>query len=123
LFAWICLFVSAYLIIAAVYELRRFGKQGVQRDNEPLLRFEKTTNLVTSGIYKYIRHPMYSSLLFLAWGIFLKDISWLTTLLVIAATILLYLTAVRDEEESQQFFGYDYQEYKFHTRMFVPFLF
>jgi protein-S-isoprenylcysteine O-methyltransferase Ste14 len=47
---------------------------------------EKTTILVTTGAYRYIRHPLYSSLLFLAWGIFFKAPSWPGGLLALAAT-------------------------------------
>ncbi|MCK7540462.1 MAG: hypothetical protein MZV63_61010 [Marinilabiliales bacterium] len=67
--------------------LRRASKPGITRVDEKLFRFEKTTELVTSGIYRYIRHPMYSSLLLLAWGIWLKQ-PLAATLPVVAACIM-----------------------------------
>jgi protein-S-isoprenylcysteine O-methyltransferase Ste14 len=88
-----------------------------------LLAFEKTTQLVTSGIYAYIRHPLYSSLLLLAWGIFFKLPSLPGGLLALAATIFLVLTARADEAECIQFFGSVYQGYMHKTRRFIPFLF
>ena len=88
-----------------------------------LLAFEKTSQLVKSGIYRYIRHPLYSSLLLLAWGIFFKSISWPAGLLALAATAFLFLTARADEAECLHFFGPDYKEYMQHTRRFIPFIF
>lgn len=44
------------------------GKPASHRHDETLMSFEKTTALVTTGIYRRIRHPLYGSLLFLAWG-------------------------------------------------------
>ena len=37
-------------------------------------------------MYGYIRHPFYSSLLFLVWGILLKQVSWFGAALAVAAT-------------------------------------
>jgi protein-S-isoprenylcysteine O-methyltransferase Ste14 len=85
--------------------------------------FEKTTQLVTSGTYKYIRHPLYSSLLLLAWGIFFKLPSLVGSGLVITATLFLIATAKADESECIQFFGAEYQAYIKHTKQFIPFLF
>jgi len=78
---------------------------------------------VTTGIYRYIRHPLYSSLLLLAWGIFFKLPSLVGGILVITATIFLVLTAKADEAECTKFFGPAYQEYMKRTRRFVPHLF
>jgi protein-S-isoprenylcysteine O-methyltransferase Ste14 len=88
-----------------------------------LVAFEKTTALVTTGAYSYIRHPLYSSLLFLAWGIFFKDPSWLGGLLALGATLFLVATARVEEAENLRFFGEAYREYMKQTGMFVPFLF
>ena len=88
-----------------------------------LLAFEKTSTLVTSGIYLYIRHPLYSSLLFLTWGIFFKALAWLGMLLALTATIFLVATAWADEVECSRFFGPSYQAYMKRSKRFVPFLF
>ena len=60
------------MLVAGAVLLRRASKPGVVRVDEKLFKFEKTTELVTSGIFKYIRHPLYSSLIFLTWGIYFK---------------------------------------------------
>ena len=68
LFSWLFLLISIFLVIHGVRLLKRIGKPDENRPDNELLEFEKTTQLVTVGAYKYIRHPLYSSLLFLAWG-------------------------------------------------------
>ena len=94
-----------------------------RQDDNHLLTFEKTTALVTTGLYRYIRHPLYSSLLLLTWGVFFKIPAWSGGLLALAATLFLVATARADEAECIRFFGSSYQEYMKHTKMFVPFLF
>jgi protein-S-isoprenylcysteine O-methyltransferase Ste14 len=122
--SWIFLIASAFLVVHAVHLLRHIGKPAAQRsDDEASIGFEKTTNLVVVGAYKYIRHPMYSSLLFLTWGIFFKNLSWTSAFLALAATVFLVTTAKAEEKENIRFFGTSYQAYIKQTKMFIPFLF
>jgi protein-S-isoprenylcysteine O-methyltransferase Ste14 len=122
--AWSLLILCVIPLIFGVQSLHTRGKPARQRAGEPsLLAFEKTTTLVTSGIYHYIRHPLYSSLFLLAWGIFFKSPSFPGVVLAIAATFFLIATARADETECTRFFGPQYQEYMKTTRMFVPYIF
>ncbi len=122
--AWTLLFASFIPLGFGVHALRARGKQAAHREGDSsLYAFEKTTQLVTTGIYHYIRHPLYSSLLLLAWGIFFKLPSLPGGILIVAATTFLILTAKADEAECTNFFGPQYQEYMKKTKMFIPFLF
>jgi protein-S-isoprenylcysteine O-methyltransferase Ste14 len=123
LISWLLLIISGFLILHAVFLLRRFGRQDKKREGVPLIGIEKTTSLITTGAYRYIRHPMYSSLLFLGWGIFFKRPSWVAIMIAIVATCFLVGTAKADEAESIRFFGAPYEEYMKQTKMFIPFLF
>mgnify|MGYP001819855295 FL=1 len=89
----------------------------------PLIGIEKTTALVTVGAFKYIRHPLYSSLLFGTWGIFFKGPSLLAGILALTVTTFLLATAKVEEAENIRFFGAAYQTYMKQTKMFIPFLF
>lgn len=122
--AWTLLMVALIPLAFGVHSLRTRGRPVEQRAGDPsLLAFEKTTALVTSGIYHYIRHPLYSSLFLLTWGIFFKLPSWLGVLLAVTATGFLIATARADEAECTRYFGPQYQEYMKTTRMFVPYIF
>lgn len=121
--SWSLLLVSLVLAIHAVRLLRRIGRPSDDRREAELLSFERTSTLVTTGVYRYIRHPMYAALLFLAWGAFLKDVSLPSVSLVSGASIALFLTALRDEAECRQYFGAAYTEYMKTNKRFVPFVF
>jgi protein-S-isoprenylcysteine O-methyltransferase Ste14 len=123
LVSWGLLLVSLVMIFLGVRAFRRHGEVDARREEPALVGIEKTTNLVTTGIYRYIRHPFYSSLLFLAWGIYFKRFSWPGLGLAAAATLFLVLTAKREEQENISFFGQPYRVYMQTTRMFIPFLF
>jgi len=113
--SWILLIICLIPIICGVILLRRVGK--------PTDELEATTKLVTSGIYRLIRHPLYASLLYLAWGIFFKEPSLLGGCMAVVTTAFLYATARADENECMQKFGEDYGSYIKKTKMFVPFVF
>ena len=123
LISWLLLIISLFLVIHGVYLLRAIGRPNANRTETELMTFEKTTTLVTLGAYQYIRHPLYSSLFFLAWGVFFKDPSWWGGLLALAVTIFLTATARTEEGENIRFFGPAYQTYMKQTKMFVPFIF
>jgi protein-S-isoprenylcysteine O-methyltransferase Ste14 len=79
---------------------------------------------VTRGAYRFIRHPMYASLLLLAWGIFFKDPASLAGLALAGlASLCLYLTARVEESENLRRFGEEYRVYMRGTKRFIPFLF
>lgn len=123
LISWLFLLVSIFLVIHGLHLLQVVGKPSQNRSDAELLEFERTSYLVTVGAYKYIRHPLYSSLLFLAWGVFFKHPSLPGLCLVLIATLFVLLTAKNDESECLQHFGNAYQTYMQQTKKFIPLLF
>ena len=88
------------------------------------LGFEKTTTLVTVGAYRFIRHPLYASLLALAWAVYLKNPAAIADIaLTLGATAFLVATAIAEERENLRHFGAAYASYMKRSRRFVPFLF
>lgn len=121
--AWLLLIIALFLVLHGVQLLRTIGKPDHDREEPSLIGFEKTTQIVTIGAYRYIRHPLYSSLLFLTWGIFFKNPSWLGFWPAILATLFLTVTAKVEEKENTLFFGDSYRQYIKKTRMFIPFIY
>jgi protein-S-isoprenylcysteine O-methyltransferase Ste14 len=121
--SWLFLIISFVLIVHGVSLFRKFGKPQETRVDASLIGVEKTTYLVTNGAYRYIRHPFYSSLLFLAWGTCLKSISPITLSLSLAATFFIILTGKAEESEDVEYFGEEYRIYMKKTKMFIPFVF
>jgi protein-S-isoprenylcysteine O-methyltransferase Ste14 len=115
LISWILLTLSLVPLISGLYLLRKAGK--------PTDVLEATTQLVQQGIYKWIRHPLYSSLLILVWGIFFKDPTLLGGCLAAVASAFIYATARADEKECLVKFREEYAIYMKRTRLFIPYLF
>ncbi len=113
--SWLLLLASLFLVVHGFYLLRAIGR--------PEGKIEDTTTLVTVGAYRYIRHPLYASLLLLGWGAFFKHPSLLGGFLALAATAFLVATASVEEAENRRKFGADYAAYMKTTKMFIPFLF
>ena len=113
--SWVLLGLSIYLVVHAVVLLHAAGTPGGS--------FEQTTHVVRSGIYRFIRHPMYASLLCLAWAVFLKSPSLLDGCLALVVSAFVYATAVADERECLARFGSDYAAYMRATKRFIPFIF
>lgn len=113
-------------IVPGVYGVRLLltkGKPDARRTQDtPLVWIEKTTQLVTTGVFKYIRHPLYSSLLLLAWGVFFKRPHWDSGGVVLGATVFLLVTAKIEETENIRYFGAAYRDYMQQTKMFIPFV-
>jgi protein-S-isoprenylcysteine O-methyltransferase Ste14 len=114
LLSWILLLSSAILALHAFYVLHKYGR--------PQGSIDFTTTLVTTGIYRLVRHPLYASLLYLAWGALLKRVAPAQLAFAAAATLLLYITARQEEVFNASKFGPSYEEYMRTTKMFVPYL-
>ncbi len=123
LISWFLLMGCIVPAVYRVHALRTQGKPDARRPHDaPLLWIEKTTQLVTTGAFKYIRHPLYNSLLLLAWGVFLKHPSWVAGGVVLGATTFLLATAKVEEVENVRYFGVAYRAYMQRTKMFIPFV-
>jgi len=123
LLSWLMLAISIALVVHGLGLLRRLGGRSQRQLSPENLSFENTQHLVVDGLYRYIRHPMYTSLLLLAWGAFLKRIDLLTIVVVCLVTLAVFLTAKVEERENIAFWGGDYATYKLRSKMFIPFLF
>ncbi len=122
LLSWLLLLLSIFLITQSLLMLKKQGGHAERESMPENHHFENTVNVVENGIYKYIRHPMYSSLLFLGWGAFFKNITVLTFGLVLFVTLFLVAAARVEERENIVFFGSSYEEYMSRSRMFIPWL-
>ncbi len=122
LVSWALLIFSAVFVIWGVVLLRRFGQARPTSEQAAEFEWENTGNLVTTGIFHYIRHPMYSALLFLAWGALLKSVSIIGFVLACVATLAVFATAKAEEAENVARFGDEYRDYMKRSRRFVPFV-
>lgn len=121
--SWVMLTASLIYAAAGAYYLIKLGKPNASARADGNYTFESTIQLVESGWYRFIRHPMYGSLLLLAWGAFLKHIDLYTSACILVATIFVLWTAKTEERENVSRFGAAYADYMVRTRRFFPLLF
>ena len=76
--------------------------------------------LSTSGLYRYVRHPMYSSVLLLALGVSLHAGSAVKYLLVICLYVLFSMKSVYEEKYLSLKYP-EYVEYSAKIPRFIPF--
>ena len=85
----------------------------------PLIK--KDANLITNGAYKYIRHPMYFSVLLMLLAVVLREISSENIVLYLFLIVVLFLKA-KKEEDLWMNKNPQYMEYRKKTKMFIPFV-
>lgn len=112
---------SLVLVIVSLQHLKQ-GGENVRSECPENFTFENTVQLVSDGIYQYVRHPMYTSLLLLGWGVFLQDPSWLAAIIALEVSLMLICTIRVEEEENRVFFGEAYVQYQQSNKMLIPFV-
>lgn len=79
---------------------------------------EQSPQLVTKGIYRYIRHPLYTGSMLVLWLMPSMSANWFTFILGIS---LYFIIGARYEERKlEAFYGKEYSEYKAKTPAFLP---
>ena len=83
--------------------------------------FKDGHQLVTTGLYRYIRHPMYTSVIFLCFSLLLTNLSIINQLVMLILIIDLWLKSSFEERLLLAQFD-DYQNYQKSTARFLPFI-
>lgn len=77
--------------------------------------------LITTGIYKIVRHPAYvgSLLSFLGLGLIFSN--WLSTLVIFVPMLAAFIYRIQIEEKALiQYFGQKYDDYRASTKRLIP---
>ncbi|MDR3423392.1 MAG: protein-S-isoprenylcysteine O-methyltransferase [Xanthobacteraceae bacterium] len=79
--------------------------------------------LVITGVYRLIRHPMYSSFFLLSLAQMLLLPNWFAGASGLLGVAVLYAFRVRQEERMMlEYFGNDYLRYMDHTKRLIPWI-
>lgn len=82
----------------------------------------ENNKLTTRGIYKFIRHPMYTGLLIIGFSLMISSLSTLTIIIYIFLIAILDLKASLEERMLIRIHK-DYKDYIKNTRRFIPYLY
>lgn len=83
---------------------------------------KNNATLITRGPYKYIRHPMYTSLFITMLGITIYNFHYLNFIGLITLTMVLIIKANVEESSLKKHFP-TYVGYMAKTKRFIPFIF
>ncbi len=111
---------SAFFIVAALLGL--LGAKALGRNLTPFPKPHAETTLVRHGVYGVVRHPLYTSVMFAAFGWALLRSSG--PALALAAALGLFFKAKADREERwlRQRFP-DYADYARRVRQLIPWIY
>ena len=96
---------------------------GTNWTNAHQYQIKKNHQLVTKGIYKYIRHPIYTGIILAGTGSQLVASSNLFLPAFLATLGWSYLQARNEERLLTSFFKEKYTHYMSKTKRFIPYLF
>ena len=106
--------LSALLLLIALLQTDTLSFVGLRQ----LFEEEKTERLITRGLYKLIRHPLYTFSLLFVW--FTPTMSRNSLTLYVGVTLYLFVGAYFEERKLLREYGEDYAEYKRKTPMMIP---
>ena len=90
LVGFLIIIISLIILLVAVKDLGR--------NLSPLPRPINNSNLVTKGIYRLTRHPMYYSLIFISFGVFITKLSTYNLFLSISLGLIIKFKIALEEQ-------------------------
>jgi len=106
--------VGAIIACTSRYILGKNWSLSVQR--------KENHQLIQNGIYKIVRHPIYTGLLLLFIGNAMIVGDYRAIIAVLIVFISLWLKLKKEEKLLTKTFGMEYTEYKNQTRALIPYL-
>jgi len=86
------------LIIIIAFIIMLVSIKDLGRNLSPFPRPKNKSNLVTTGIYRFTRHPMYYSLIFISIGVFIIKLSIYYLFLTISLALLIKFKIALEEK-------------------------
>jgi len=91
-------YLIGVLIIIIAFIILLVAIKDLGRNLSPFPRPINNSNLVTSGIYRFMRHPMYYSLIFISFGVFIIKLSVYYLFLSISLGLIIKFKISLEEE-------------------------
>jgi len=91
-------FFLGVLIIMISFIILLVSIKDLGRNLSPFPRPINNSNLVTTGIYRFTRHPMYYSLIFISIGVFIIKLSFYYLFLTISLSLIIKFKIALEEK-------------------------
>jgi protein-S-isoprenylcysteine O-methyltransferase Ste14 len=110
-------------VLGAALWLFRRSHTDLGRNFSATLKIREAHTLVTNGVYRLVRHPMYSSFFLLALAQLLLLPNWFVGIAGLCGAGILFAFRVgREEQMMLEEFGDDYLSYMTRTKRVIPWL-
>ncbi len=106
--------LSVVLLFVAVLQTDLLSFVGLRQFVEE----EKTGRLIVTGLYRYVRHPLYTFSLLILW--FSPNMSVNSFVVYLALTVYILVGIIFEERKLIREFGAEYEEYRSRTPMLLP---
>ena len=106
--------VSAIFLFAAAMQTDILSFAGLRQ----VVEEEKKGDLITSGLYRFVRHPLYTFSLLILW--LSPSLSVNSFIVYMALTLYVLLGIIFEERKLLREFGQEYAHYKSVTPMLIP---
>ncbi len=103
--------------------IRVVALMNLKRNYSSFLRIRDDHQLITHGIYKYVRHPVYLGTFLSALAIPIYATSLPGTLIALTAIPLFNYRIANEEKMLIQEYGHQYTEYMKTTRKLLPYIY
>ena len=119
---WIA--VPGGLVFAAGLAVFRWSHKALGRNWSITLEIREKHRVVSSGPYKFVRHPMYLSFLLMGLGQAMLLPNWVAGAAgTIGFAVLFFLRVNKEERMMREEFGPEYEQYMKQTKRIIPFLY
>ena len=116
LIGFILVSIGLYICIVARREL------GANWAHAAEYQVKKEHELVTTGIYAYIRHPIYTGIFCMYVGAEMVANSYMVVLFLICMIPVAYIQAKNEEKLLREHFGEEHSGYMKRSKMFIPYI-
>jgi methanethiol S-methyltransferase len=106
--------ISVFLLFVAVLQTDVLSFAGLRQ----LIEEERTGKLVTHGLYRFVRHPLYTFSLLILW--LSPKVTINSFIVYLALTVYVLVGAFFEERKLLREFGQEYANYRSVTPMLMP---
>jgi len=106
--------VMVILLVVGVLQTGMLTFAGLRQ----LIEGERSPKFITNGLYRFVRHPLYTAGILFLW--LSPQVTVNSFTLYIAAMIYIFIGAYFEERKLAREFGAAYAEYRSKTPMFIP---
>ncbi len=124
IYPWNTFFATGMALFAIGFTIRIYSILTLKQYFTYSVAKVKNHKIISTGLYRFIRHPGYLGQLIIFMGISISISNWLSILLMMIPVTLGYLYRIRVEEKFMtDQLGEDYKHYQDRTKKIIPMLF